>query len=59
MKNLMSEIHELNVNIIELAGQISGLKKYVIDVKERVVWVQQNLGLRRMPKKRRGPEEEV
>lgn len=50
-KHLMAEIHELNVNIIELAGQIQGLKKHVVDVRERVVWVQQNLGLRRMPKK--------
>lgn len=51
LASLMSEIHELNVNIIALAKEISGLKKHMADVRERVVWVQQNLGLRRMPRK--------
>jgi len=49
-KHLLAEIHELNENILELAGQISGLKKYMADIKARVVWVQQNMGLRRVRK---------
>ncbi|GAI34128.1 unnamed protein product [marine sediment metagenome] len=51
LAGLLSEIHELNVNIIALANSIDNLKKYMVDVKNRVVWVQQNLGLRRMPSK--------
>lgn len=43
IKHLLSEIHELNVNILELAGQISNLKKYMADVFHRVVWIQKRL----------------
>ncbi len=50
-RELMSEIHELNVNIIALTKEISGMKKHMADVRARVVWVQQNLGLRRMPRR--------
>jgi len=49
-KALLAEIHELNLNLIELAGQVSGLKKYMADLSARVVWIQQKLGLRRMIK---------
>ena len=49
LKHLLSEIHELNGNILQLAGEISALKKHMADVRARVVWVQQKLGLRKMP----------
>lgn len=48
-KHLLAEIHELNGNIVALAGQIEGLKKYLTDLRARIVWVQQKMGLRRMP----------
>jgi len=50
-KHMMAEVHELNKNILELAGQVESLKKYMADIFNRVVWVQQKLGLRRMPRK--------
>jgi hypothetical protein len=50
LAGLLSEIHELNLNIIALTNQLESQKKYLADVFNRVVWIQQRLGLRRMPK---------
>ncbi len=50
LAGLLSEIHELNVNIIALTKEIDGLHHYLVNVMDRVVWIQQKLGLRRMPK---------
>ena len=50
LAGLLSEIHELNLNIIALTKQLESQKKYLADVFNRVVWIQQRLGLRRMTK---------
>jgi len=53
-KHMMAELHELNMNIKELTKELSRLKKYMVELNERVVWVQQQLGLKRMKRSRRG-----
>ena len=47
---LMSELHELNKNVLELTKELASNKKYLADVFNRVVWIQQKLGMRRMKK---------
>lgn len=49
LKGLMSEIHELNVNIIALTKELASQKKYLADIFNRIKWIQVKLGLRSMP----------
>lgn len=49
-KELMNEIHELHLAITELSKEVSSLKKFLADVYNRIVWIQQKLGLRRVQK---------